>query len=217
MGLMTRLCGCGQPESCVCARKGSRKVMWGPFDFAKLHGCVPTSCLCKGADSGELKQAFDATVYLSPMVKAVRKMTGVSIRLVKENRIFLYGFANDGIVFQARQETIERLPTRRSNEEDHGEKVWAFELVLFSALLSTTAFRRKSYYFQPNGLRREVPGHWGGSLCASGIEFSPLRPNCNYHHPPTLPTKIPPAHEFPPHWPYNLTSRVLSNIESTDI
>ncbi len=31
------------------------------------------------------------------------------------------------------------------------------------------------------------------------------------------PNPIPPAHEFPPHWPKNLTSPDLSNVESTDL
>ncbi len=51
-----------------------------PFTFAKLHGCIPKTCKCPNATRFE--EAFDASVYLKPMIAVIEDMTLSTIKTV---------------------------------------------------------------------------------------------------------------------------------------
>ncbi len=53
----------------------------GPFDFPKLHGCLPDRCRCPGKNKGTFR-ALHADFYLKPMLREIRKMTGKTVRVV---------------------------------------------------------------------------------------------------------------------------------------
>ncbi len=52
----------------------------GPLDFAKIHGCVPDRCKCRG--SRAMKPAFDPGLYLYPWTRLFAKVTGTYVKLV---------------------------------------------------------------------------------------------------------------------------------------
>ncbi len=57
----------------------------------------------------------------------------------------------------------------------------------------------------------EVLGHWGGNSWAGGIGLSLTPAHSELPPPCNPPNPIPPAHEFPPHWTWNLSNVELGN------
>ncbi len=75
-----RMCSCGPPESCMCQR-GPHAEVEGPFDFPKLHGCLPKYCMCAGHP--EPVEAPPVDFYLRPLAQAVGAYAGEEVKLVR--------------------------------------------------------------------------------------------------------------------------------------
>ncbi len=76
-----RMCDCGPPKTCTCQRKGfGFNQIHPPFDFAKLHGCIPDFCYC--SLTGRTK-APAANLYLEPLKKLLYNHFGETVQLVR--------------------------------------------------------------------------------------------------------------------------------------
>ncbi len=73
------LCGCQPPERCTCQRAAAD--ITAPFDFAKLHGCLPDYCKCAGRN--EPIKAPPVDLYLYPLKKVVDNHFGVNVKIVR--------------------------------------------------------------------------------------------------------------------------------------
>ncbi len=95
---MNILCGCRPPVSCTCQREGhlTGEVL-APFDFPKLHACLPSHCYCVNNGSSEAVSvpAPPADFYLRPLAKHVARrmdwvlhLVTIELRRQETKRIF---------------------------------------------------------------------------------------------------------------------------------
>ena len=54
-----------------------------PFDFPKLHGCLPKQCKCRGQK--RLKASFYPGTYLKTLIGGVEQITGDKVSLVSSH------------------------------------------------------------------------------------------------------------------------------------
>ena len=68
-----RLCGCNPPEFCTCQRdEFSAREIRAPYDFPKLHACLPLECFCDNDTlATKAVRAPPADLYLVPFKKVV--------------------------------------------------------------------------------------------------------------------------------------------------
>ncbi len=89
---------CQEPEKCTCRRKIQNDFITGeirgklfydmlthlsflaPFYFAKMHGCIPHRCYCKGKQGSML--AIRPYEYLKVMAREVGMLTKQRVKMV---------------------------------------------------------------------------------------------------------------------------------------
>ncbi len=81
-------CSCSPPTSCTCQRelKGFNEIE-PPYDFAKVHGCLPAYCTCEGVASA--LKAPPADLHLRVFKEVLEEHFRNEIQLVTDRPTIL--------------------------------------------------------------------------------------------------------------------------------